>query len=686
MSNRLARSTSPYLLQHADNPVDWWPWTDEAFAQARERNVPVLLSVGYAACHWCHVMAHESFEDEGVAAAVNADFVAIKVDREERPDVDAVYLQATTAMTGHGGWPTTALLTPEGEPFWCGTYLPKGQLLHLLSSAATTWTEREDEVRTGGANIVAALSEATLASESSEAITADTLDSAVATLSSEFDSRNGGFGGAPKFPPSMVLSFLLRHAHRTADARSDDMARVTCRAMARSGTYDQISGGFARYAVDSAWVVPHFEKMLYDNALLLGAYTDLARVSQSEEHAGDTDHTGDYDLASRVVRECVDWLVREMWTEQAGFAASLDADTDGVEGLTYVWTPAQLKGLLGDEDGARAAEFFVVTEDGTFEHGTSTLQRPRDPDDERWFADIRERMDVHRTLRPQPGRDDKVVTAWNGWLIASLARAGWFFNEPDWIDLAARCADLLLGTHVVDGRLRRSSRDGAVGEAAGVSEDYGALAEGLLALHAATADPRWLDSARWVLDVALEVFADSPGRDHTERPNHHGTETLAFSDSANDVHDLVMRPRSRADNAEPCGQSALAGAFLRYGAMAGSAQHLTQGRAALEPMGTIAARAPRFAGWALAAAEDATSGPTVLAIASADGTLQAASRTSGPGTMVLSAKPDDAAGVPVLTQRPTLGGSDTAYLCSGTVCQQPTNDPGALSAMLRRKD
>ncbi len=674
MSNRLASSTSPYLLQHADNPVDWWPWTNEAFGQARERNVPVLLSVGYAACHWCHVMAHESFEDEAVAAAVNANFIAIKVDREERPDVDAVYMQATTAMTGHGGWPMTALLTPEGEPFWCGTYLPKEHFLHLLSSAGKTWADREDEVRAGGANIVATLSEAARAAESSEAITADTLGAAVATLSREFDSRNGGFGGAPKFPPSMVLSFLMRHAHRTGDARSEEMARATCRAMARSGTYDQIGGGFARYAVDAAWVVPHFEKMLYDNALLLGVYTDLARVSQGADHSGDFD--GDFDLASRVVHECVDWLVREMWTEQAGFASSLDADTDGVEGLTYVWTPEQLRRVLGDEDGARAADIFIVTEDGTFEHGTSTLQRPRDPEDEPWFADIRERMDLHRTLRPQPGRDDKVVTAWNGWLIASLARAGWFFDEPDWIDLATRCADLMLGTHVVNERLRRSSRDGVVGEAAGVSEDYGALAEGLLALHAATAEPHWLDSARWVLDVALEVFADSPSNDGA----------LAFSDSANDVHDLVMRPRSRGDNAEPCGQSALAGALLRYGALAGSAQHLEHGRAALAPMGMIAARAPRFAGWALTAAEDAVSGPTVLAIASADGSLQAASRAAGPGVMVLSATPDDAEGVPVLTQRPTLGGSDTAYLCAGTVCQQPTNDPGVLAEMLRRRD
>ncbi|MGB3859592.1 MAG: thioredoxin domain-containing protein, partial [Ornithinimicrobium sp.] len=565
MSNHLGSSTSPYLRQHADNPVHWWPWTPAAFEEARTRNVPILLSIGYAACHWCHMMAHESFEDLQIAEQLNAGFVAVKVDREERPDVDAIYMQATTSMTGHGGWPMTCLLTPEGEPFWCGTYLPKARLAHLLTSAAQTWSEREDEVRAGSAHIVRSLSDAAAAAESSRPIGSDVLQAAVQRLAREFDPVHGGFGTAPKFPPSMVLSFLLRHSVRTGDLQAATMARETARSMARSGTYDQIGGGFARYAVDAAWVVPHFEKMLYDNALLLRVYTDLARVSSSDINAADRG------LAERIVRECVDWLVREMWTEQAGFAASLDADTAGVEGGTYVWTPEQLTRVLGEEDGRRAAEFFVVTEQGTFEHGTSTLQRPREPEDERWYADVRERLDLHRTLRDQPGRDDKVVTAWNGWLIAALAEAGWFFDEPDWVDLACRAADLLLRLHVVDGRLRRSSRDGVVGEAAGVAEDYGALAEGLLALHAATADPRWLTSARWVLDVAREAFEAIDA-------DTHGVEGYGrFHDSDRDVADLVMRPASRGDNAEPCGQSALAGAFLRYGALAGSAEDLDLG-------------------------------------------------------------------------------------------------------------
>ncbi len=670
--NRLTGSTSPYLLQHADNPVHWLPWTPAAFEQARERNVPILLSIGYAACHWCHVMAHESFEDDEIAQQMNSNFVAIKVDREERPDVDAIYMQATTAMTGHGGWPMTCLLTPQGEPFWCGTYLPKSQFAHLLISATQTWTEREDEVRAGSAHIVRSLSEAAAAAESSQPIGADVLEAAVQRLARDFDTVNAGFGSAPKFPPSMVLSFLLRHAAQAGNEQADRMARETARAMARSGTYDQIGGGFARYAVDAAWVVPHFEKMLYDNALLLRVYTDLARVSSVESAPRDRA------MAERIVRECVDWLVREMWTEQAGFASSLDADTDGVEGATYVWTREQLAQVLGEEDGRRAADFFGVTEQGTFEHGASTLQRPQDPEDERWYADVRERLDLHRALRPQPGRDDKVVTAWNGWLVAALAEAGWFFDEPDWIDLAARCADLLLTLHVVDGRLRRSSRDAVVGDAAGVSEDYGGLAEGLLALHAATTDTRWLDSSRWVLDVAREVFEASDDELAQGR----------FHDSASDVTDLVMRPASRGDNAEPCGQSALAGAFLRYGALAGSSEHLELGRSALQPMGTIAAQAPRFAGWALAAAQDDLAGPSVLAVAHGDGALAPIARQAPPGTIVLmgpSLEPPGSAAdtPPMLLDRPALAGRDTAYLCRGTSCQQPSSDPSVVSAALR---
>ncbi|MGB5953047.1 MAG: thioredoxin domain-containing protein [Ornithinimicrobium sp.] len=689
MTNQLGTATSPYLLQHAQNPVDWWPWTEGAFAAARELNRPVLLSVGYAACHWCHVMAHESFEDQQVAAAINEDYIAIKVDREERPDVDAVYMQATTAMTGHGGWPMTCLLTPQAEPFWCGTYLPKQQFLRLLEAGALTWRQREDEVRTGAARIIATLENAqrqeAATAPGTGGIDAAALTSAVDLLHQEFDQAHGGFGGAPKFPPSMVLSFLARHAARTGEARALQMAERTAEALARSGIYDQLGGGFARYAVDRAWVVPHFEKMLYDNALLLRAYTDLARASSN---ASDSGHR----LAERVVGESVDWLIREMWTEQAGFASSLDADTQGVEGATYVWTPEQLIQVLGPEDGERAATIFSVTADGTFEHGTSTVQLREEPEDTEWFSGVRERLHLHRTLRPQPGIDDKVVTAWNGWTIAALAEAGWYFEEPDWIDVAARCADLLLSLHLVDGRLRRSSRHGTVSEAHGVAEDYGALIEGLLALHAATGEHRWLTVSGELLDTALALFGPPDDAILDATTTAEGSSVpLEFTLSSRDVNDLVMTSRPLGDNAEPCGQSALAGALLRYSTLALSPAHRDAGIRALAAMAPIACSAPRFAGWALAVAEDALTGPAVLAIASADGGLERAQRRAPAGMQVLtspaatidaSADAHRTAVSPVLQARPARDGRDTAYLCRGMTCLPPITDPDELIAAL----
>jgi hypothetical protein len=423
MSNRLGAATSPYLLQHRDNPVHWQEWGEAAFAAARERNVPVLLSVGYAACHWCHVMAHESFEDEQVARALNDRFVSVKVDREERPDIDAVYMAAVTATTGQGGWPMTVFLTPEGQPFFCGTYFPRDHFLRVIAAIDEAWRTREDEVRASGLHIASALREGLGSPEPYAAGLAD-LDRAVELLSRQFDSAAGGFGGAPKFPPSMVLEFLLRHHARTGDEASLAMADRTLEAMARSGMYDQVGGGFARYSVDAGWVVPHFEKMLYDNALLLRVYAHWWRMSRKP-------------LAEKVVRETAEFLLGELRTAEGGFASSLDADTNGVEGLTYVWTPEQLVEVLGDEYGVRAAQLFSVTERGTFEHGTSTLQLLTDPDDPAWFDDVRLRLARARAGRAQPGRDDKVVSCWNGLAVSALAEAGAILDEPDWISAAA---------------------------------------------------------------------------------------------------------------------------------------------------------------------------------------------------------------------------------------------------------
>jgi uncharacterized protein YyaL (SSP411 family) len=352
VTNRLAGATSPYLLQHQDNPVDWWEWTPEAFEEARRRDVPVLLSVGYAACHWCHVMAHECFEDEATAEAMNAAFVNIKVDREERPDIDAVYMEATTAMTGQGGWPMTCLLTPDGAPFFAGTYFPRPQFLQLIGAATNAWATRRADVVEAGQRIVTALAEAPAGSQDHPMPTLSTLDSAAAMLGEDIDLTRGGFGGAPKFPPSMVLEFLLRHHARTSNPAVLMMVEATCEAMARGGMYDQLGGGFARYAVDADWVVPHFEKMLYDNAQLLRVYLHWWRSTSSP-------------LALKVVRQTADFLLRDLGTPEGGFASALDADTDGVEGLTYAWTPSQLREVLGGEDGDWAAALFEVTPVGT---------------------------------------------------------------------------------------------------------------------------------------------------------------------------------------------------------------------------------------------------------------------------------------------------------------------------------
>jgi uncharacterized protein YyaL (SSP411 family) len=660
VTNRLAAATSPYLLQHRDNPVDWQEWGPEAFAEAQRRNVPVLLSVGYAACHWCHVMAHESFEDDAVAAAINAGFVAVKVDREERPDIDAVYMAAVTAMTGHGGWPMTAFLTPEAEPFYCGTYFPRDHFLQVLAALDEAWRGREDEVRASGRHIAGALSEG-LAPPAPQPVDTAALDRAVAALGAQFDSRAGGFGGAPKFPPSMVLEFLLRHHARTGDDLALRMAERTLEAMARGGIYDQLAGGFARYSVDAGWVVPHFEKMLYDNALLLRAYTTWWRSTGSP-------------LARRVVQEVADFLVRDLGTAAGGFASSLDADAAGVEGLTYAWTPAQLVEVLGPVDGARAATLFAVTTTGTFEHGSSTLQLPMDPGpaEAEWFSSVRRRLSDARARRPQPARDDKVVTSWNGLAITALAGAGALLGRRDWVEAASRCATHVLELHVVAGRLRRASRDGVVGHAEGVADDVGNLAEGLLALHQATGEARWLTAARGLLGDALERFGADDG---------------GFHDTAHDAEPLYLRPRGAADNAEPSGQSALAGALVTLGALTGDPATVESGARATEAGLGLAARDPRFAGWSLAVAEAIAAGPVQVAVvgegtAAAD-LLERARRTTSPGAVVVAGAPD-ADGIPLLAGRPLVRGNPAAYVCRGFVCDLPVTTVTDLEQALAR--
>ena len=668
MANRLAGAASPYLLQHALNPVDWWEWGPEAFAEAKRRDTPILLSVGYAACHWCHVMAHESFEDELTASYMNEHFVNVKVDREERPDVDAVYMQATTAMTGHGGWPMTVVITPDGEPFFAGTYFPdrprQGQpaFRQVLEALTTAWRDRRDEVSSVAADVSRHLQqEVRLAGQGS--LDEPLLDAAVESMSQDFDRTRSGFGTAPKFPPSMVLEFLLRHSARAGSQAAGEMVDATCRAMARGGIYDQIGGGFARYSVDAGWVVPHFEKMLYDNAQLLGLYARWWR------------QTGD-PLGARVTRGTADFMLAELRTPQGGFASALDADTEGVEGKFYVWTPAELTDVLGSDDGGWAASLFEVTEAGTFEHGASTLQLLADPDDtERWVS-VRRRLLEARAHRVRPARDDKVVAAWNGLAIASLVDAGLLLDERAYVDAAVAAGRLLADLHLDDDRLVRVSRDGAAGAHAGVLEDYGCVAHGFLALLSATGDPVWLTRAGGLLETALVHFTAEDG---------------GFFDTADDAEALVARPRDPSDNASPSGLSALVHALLSYAALTGSGRHRDAAEAAMRSVHGLAERVPRFAGWTLAAAEAALAGPLEVAVVGADddpmrGDLEKVARSStSPGLVVVTGPPtqgDDPAGVPLLSNRDLVEGRSAAYVCRGMVCDRPVTTGEELRNLL----
>jgi uncharacterized protein len=678
MANRLADSTSPYLRQHAENPIDWRPWETAAFDEARERGVPVLLSVGYSACHWCHVMAHESFSDARIASYVNEHFVAIKVDREERPDVDAVYMEATQAMTGQGGWPMTCFLTPDAQPFHCGTYYPAEpqggmpSFPQLLTAVAKAWETDGDSVRSAATRIADRLA-GVARSLPAAAVDETTLAGAIDVLEGEFDRVAAGFGGAPKFPPSSVLEFLLRHHERTGSEAAWWMATATHERMARGGLFDQLAGGFARYSVDAGWVVPHFEKMLYDNALLLRSYAHEARLA-----AGRGDGSG---LARHAAEMTAGFLVRDLRTPEGGFASALDADAAGEEGSTYVWSPAQLAEVLGAAEGAWAAELLTVTEAGTFEHGRSTLQMPADPDDAaRWQA-ARKALLAARGARPQPARDDKVVAAWNGLAITALVEGAAALGRSDWLAAARRAAGLLLRTHVVDGRLRRTSRDGVVGEAPGVLEDHAALAEGLLALHQATAEARWLDEACGLLDVALERFAEHDGA---------GAPTGAFWDTADDAEALVSRPREITDGATPCGSSVLTSALVTAAVLAGperAERYRRVAEASLTTAGTLLGRHARFAGGWASAAEAARRGPLQVAVVGSDETarepLLAAARRAAPGGTVVVAGEPDAPGVPLLADRPLVDGGPAAYLCRGYVCERPTTSPDDLADALR---
>lgn len=685
MTNRLASATSPYLLQHADNPVDWWEWEPEAFAEAQRRDVPVFLSIGYAACHWCHVMAAESFENDQVAEFLNANYVSIKVDREERPDIDAIYMQATVAMSGHGGWPMTVFLDHQQRPFFAGTYFPPHpapgrpsfmQLLHALKQA---WDDDRAQLADIGDRLHQALDQRSGVTGGAP-VAEPELAAAVEQLYADFDTTRGGFGGAPKFPPSMLLEFLLRRisqaqlraggvddAAATHAATERHMVELTLTKMARGGLYDQLGGGFARYSVDANWVVPHFEKMLFDNALLLGVYANWYAISNDP-------------LAARITAQTADFIIDELGTENGGFASSLDADSEGAEGTYYVWTPTQLEAVLGSEDGRWAAELLQVTESGTFEQGSSTLQLPHDADDAARWASVKARLKAARSERVRPDCDDKVVAEWNGFAIMGLVRAAQVLDEPKYLAAALRAGQVLADLHVDDHqRLRRISRGGHIGAPAGVLVDYAAVAEAFTMLAQATTDGAWLDQAGQLLDWALAHFADGEG---------------GFYDTADDAEELLTRPRDPSDNASPSGVSALISALVRYAAVSGQPTYRQHALTALGSIRSVIEQAPRFAGWSLAAAQLLAAGPVELVVISDADRLTAAvpghelaqAAVAQLDAITIIATPEQAASstIPLLADRTLVNGEPTAYVCRDMVCQLPVHTVAKLRRQLQQ--
>ncbi len=627
-------------------------------------------------------MAHESFEDELAAAYMNEHFVNVKVDREERPDVDAVYMEAVQAATGQGGWPMTVFLTPDAEPFYFGTYFPPEprhgmpSFTQVLEGVRTAWVGRREEVADVAQRIVRDLTGRQLDYGKAGAPGPEELVQALLGLTRDYDAVSGGFGGAPKFPPSMVLEFLLRHHARTGAEGALQMAADTCEAMARGGIYDQLGGGFARYSVDREWVVPHFEKMLYDNALLCRVYAHLWRATGS-------------DLARRVALETADFMVRELRTAEGGFASALDADSEDpltgehVEGAYYAWTPAQLAEVLGEDDGALAAAYFGVTHEGTFEHGASVLQLPQDGPvvDARVITGIRERLLAARVGRPAPGRDDKIVAAWNGLAIAALAECGAYFDRPDLVERATEAADLLVRVHfdaaAGRARLARTSKDGRVGANAGVLEDYGDVAEGFLALASVTGEGVWLEFAGFLVDLILDRFTAQDG---------------SLYDTAHDAEQLIRRPQDPTDTAAPSGWTAAAGALLSYAAHTGSQAHRTAAERALGVVHALGPRVPRFIGHGLAVAEALLDGPREVAVVGhpEDPALAELHRTAllgtAPGAVVAVGLPLAADGsggeFPLLAERTLVRDLPTAYVCRHFVCARPTTDPVELADQL----
>ena len=664
--NRLARETSPYLLQHAHNPVDWYPWGEEAFARARAENKPILLSVGYSACHWCHVMERESFENTDTAALMNRHFVSVKVDREERPDVDHIYMQAVQSLTGQGGWPMTVFLTPDGTPFYGGTYFPPTDrhglpgFPRLLTALAEAWTNRQGEVQQSGRAIAESLGQTERLRAASSLLTEEVLFSAYQGVSSQFDEERGGLGGAPKFPQPMIWEFVLRFARRTRNEYASRMVHTTLVHMARGGMYDQLGGGFARYSVDAQWLVPHFEKMLYDNAQLASLYLHGWLALRDPE-------------CRRVCEETLDYVLREMTDAAGGFYSAQDADSEGHEGKFFVWTPDEMRAVLGAEADAAMA-YWGVDRGPNFEGG-SILYVPGQPDPARIEA-ARRKLFEARERRVHPGRDDKVLAAWNGLMCQALAEAGRALGRADYLAAAVRNAEFVLGSMQRSGRLMRTWKAGEA-RLKGYLEDYAMVAAALVALYEATFDRRWLDEARGLADEMLRLFWN----DAIE----------GFYDTGGDHERLIVRPRNLYDNAVPCGSSVAIETLLRLAELTGETRYQQRALAALRPMADLMGRHPTAFGRFLCAL-DFHLGPRVELALVAPRALsdlgplarEAFDRylpnlvTAG----AINARPEMAAGIPILENRGAVDGRATAYVCRNYACELPVTDAAGLARQL----
>ena len=681
-TNRLINETSPYLLQHAHNPVDWHAWNDEALELARREDKPILLSIGYSACHWCHVMAHESFESEPIAKLMNDNFVNIKVDREERPDLDTIYMNAVMMMNGHGGWPMTVFLTPDGVPFYGGTYYPptdRGGMPgfpRILISIAEAYQAKRAEIAESAQSILKELKRLETATPQEGELGHEIADSAANNLLRMFDTTYGGFGRAPKFPPSMTLSFLLRQHHRTKDQAALDAIELTLQQMANGGMYDQLGGGFHRYSVDERWLVPHFEKMLYDNALLSRIYLDAFLVTGNEFY-------------KRIATETLDYVCREMTDASGGFYSSQDADSEGEEGKFFVWSPKEIEALLGAEDARLFCRYFDVSEFGNFE-GHSILNVNEDA------ATVAKQMSVTverlnealeggkrvlfdvREKRIKPFRDEKMLTAWNGLMLRSFAEAARVLGRRDYLDVAVGNANFLLRALKKDGRLLRTHKDGE-SKLNAYLEDYAYLADGLLALYEATFDIRWFEEAHALVKTMIEQFWDD--------------EDGGFFFTSSDHEALIARTKDWYDNAIPGGNSVAAHLLLRLSLLTGEASYRQKAEQILKLLKSAMLRSPSAFGHLLCALNTHLASPYEIAIVGsveADDTrtmlAEVFNRYLPNKVVALSASKDDAAArtIKLLEGRSSLEGKATAYVCRNFYCEAPVTNPAQLSEQLRR--